>query len=219
MDSQLKTRELCIKNKVPEKEIFKLMTLKKVCEMIGNLLLTKAPRVEPKEEVYKLRKRIKQLEEKGVKNYDLAMENQRLKKELNNFWLDSNRDRVRYVEGIQKENLEYRTRNEKLIDEINAMRVKLADLKAKKLSVEQDYRLDKKRLKNLLKMGEKVDEAEVKSYKREVQQLKTTLATLRRGVDSRDKKIKAQGQELRMRATEISRLKKAVANSVLRKRK
>jgi predicted nucleic acid-binding Zn-ribbon protein len=126
---------------------------------------------------------------------------------------------VRYVEGIQKENLEYRTRNEKLIDEINAMRVKLADLKAKKLSVEQDYRLDKKRLKNLLKMGENVDEAEIKSYKREVQQLKTTLATLRRGVESRDKKIKAQGQELRMRAREISRLKKAVANSVLRKRK
>ena len=140
MDSQVVSRDLCLKNKVPEKEIFKLMTLKKVCNMIANLLLTKAPKVEPNEEIYKLRKRIKQWEDKGVKNYDLAMENQRLKKELNNFWLDSNRDRVKFVEGIQKENLEYRTRNEKLINEVNALKVKQADLKAKKLAVEQDYR-------------------------------------------------------------------------------
>ena len=219
MDSQVVSRNLCIKNKVPEKEIFKLMTLKQVCNMIANHILAKPPKIEPTEEIYKLRKRIKQLEDKGVKNYDLAMENQKLKKQLNNFWLDSNRDRVKFVEGIQKENLEYRTRNEKLIDELNALKVKQADLKAKKLAVEQDYRLDKKRLKNLLKMGEKVDEAEIKAYKREVQQLKTTLATLRRGTESRDKRIKAQTQELRIRATEITKLKKAISTSILRKRK
>lgn len=219
MDAQLKSRELCVKNKVPEKEIFKLMTLRKVCELIADLSQIKPVETPSNEEIYKLRQRIRRLEDKGVKNYELSMEVQKLKRENSKLLAGANKEREKFVDGLRKENLEYRTRNEKLIDEVGSLKVKIADLKAKKMAIEEDYRLDKKRLKNLLKMGDSVELAEVKSYKREIQQLKSTLATLRRGTESRDKRIKAQTQELRIRATEITKLKKAISTSILRKRK
>ena len=81
MDAQLKSRELCVKNKVPEKEIFKLMTLRKVCELIADLSQIKPVETPSNEEIYKLRQRIRRLEDKGVKNYELSMEVQKLKKE------------------------------------------------------------------------------------------------------------------------------------------
>jgi len=220
MDSQLKTRELCLQGGVPEKEIFKLMTLKKVCEMIAKLGgKVYAPKNADLELLDKYEKLKKKHEKIALNNYELGMDNLALKKQLDKFWEDSNKEKLNLLKETQRENLEYRTRNEKLTNELHALKVKIADLKAKKLSVEQDYRLDKKRLKNLLKMGEEVEEAEIKTYKREIQQLKTTCTTLRRGTLGRDAKIKAQAQELRMRASEITRLKNAVAQSFTRKRK
>lgn len=210
--SRIEAREICIKNAIPQQEITRLLTLKGVCGLIARLASAKQKPNRDEALIEQLEDAINKLESVKENNRALRGELSSINNKYNKL-LKSKQSIAHseeYVKEIQAENLEYRTRNNKLLNEINKLTPKYNACKVDLSLSKQTIKNLNKRLANAIKNGSGDAKKAFEEYRNELWNLKSTITVLKKGTASRDLKIRQQGSELTKRANEITRLKKSI---------